>query len=77
MFEGRRYHDIRRWKEAENLLNKQPKAWNVSGKTQEDFYQVVEAEQQAKRQFDKKNYWLAIPQSELNKNKNLVQNPGY
>ena len=35
------------------------------------------AEQQAKRQFDKKNYWLAIPQSELNKNKNLVQNPGY
>lgn len=77
MFEGRRYHDIRRWKEAEDLLNRQPKAWNVSGKTQDDFYRVVEAEQQAKRQFDKKNYWLAIPQSELNKNKNLVQNPGY
>ena len=45
--------------------------------TKDDFYRVVEAEQQAKRQFDKKNYWLAIPQSELNKNKNLVQNPGY
>ena len=77
MFEGRRYHDIRRWKEAEDLLNRQPKAWNVSGKAQDEFYRVVEAEQQAKRQFDKKNYWLAIPQSELNKNKNLVQNPGY
>ena len=43
MFEGRRYHDIRRWKEAEDLLNRQPKAWNVSGKTQDDFYRVVDS----------------------------------
>lgn len=77
LFEGRRFHDIRRWKEAVDLLNVQPKAWTVTGRTQETFYIVTEAEQQAKRQFSPKNYWLAIPQSELNNNPNLVQNPGY
>lgn len=24
-----------------------------------------------------KSYWLAIPMSQINKNPNLVQNPGY
>ena len=77
LFEGRRFHDIRRWKEAVELLNKQPKAWTVTGRTQDAFYKVTEAEQQAQCQFSSKNYWLAIPQSEINNNHNLVQNPGY
>ena len=24
-----------------------------------------------------KSYWMAVPMSEINKNQNLVQNPGY
>lgn len=77
LFEGRRFHDIRRWKEAESLLNTTMMGWNVVGQTQEDFYKIVPVEVEAERTFSKKNYFMAIPQQEINKNPNLVQNPGY
>ena len=41
LFEGRRFHDLRRWKEAPEVMNKEPRSWNRDGKTQEDFYQVI------------------------------------
>ena len=28
LFEGRRFHDLRRWKEAPEVMNKQPRSWN-------------------------------------------------
>ena len=37
LFEGRRFHDLRRWKEAPEVMNKEPRSWNRDGKTQEDF----------------------------------------
>ena len=77
LFEGRRYHDIRRWKEAEQIFSTQMIAWNVTGKTMEDFYKLTPVEVETERCFYKKNYFLAIPQQEINKNPNLVQNPGY
>lgn len=79
LFEGRRFHDIRRWKEAPEIMNKQPRSWNRYGQTPEEFYKVIEAFQGGrKRVFHApKSYWLAIPMSEINKNPNLVQNPGY
>lgn len=79
LFEGRRFHDLRRWKEAPEVMNKQPRSWNRDGKTAEEFYQVIEANQGGRiRVFEApKNYWLAVPMSEINKNPNLVQNPGY
>lgn len=79
LFEGRRFHDLRRWKEAPEVMNKEPRSWNRDGKTQEDFYQVIPANQGGRvRVFESpKSYWLAIPMSQINKNPNLVQNPGY
>lgn len=79
LFEGRRFHDLRRWKEAPEIMNKQPRSWNRDGKTAEEFYRVIEANQGGrKRIFESpKNYWMAVPMSEINKNPNLVQNPGY
>lgn len=79
LFEGRRFHDLRRWKEAPEVMNKQPRSWNRDGKTAEKFYQVIEANQGGRvRIFESpKSYWMAVPMSEINKNPNLVQNPGY
>ena len=79
LFEGRRFHDIRRWKEAPEIMNKQPRSWNRYGQTPEAFYKVIEAYKGGRiRVFHApKSYWLAIPMSEINKNPNLVQNPGY
>ena len=79
LFEGRRFRDLRRWKEAPEVMNKQPRSWNRDGKTAEEFYQVIEANQGGRvRIFESpKSYWMAVPMSEINKNPNLVQNPGY
>ena len=79
LFEGRRLHDLRRWKEAPEVMNKEPRSWNRDGKTAEEFYQVIEANQGGRvRIFESpKSYWMAVPMSEINKNPNLVQNPGY
>ena len=76
--EGRRYFDIRRWKIANELMNKQPKAWNLNGKTLNDFYKLSTVPESRKRIFTyPKTNWLAIPLEQLNVNYNLVQNPGY
>ena len=79
LFEGRRFHDLRRWKEAPEVMNKQPRSWNRDGKTAEEFYRVIEANQGGRvRIFESpKSYWMAVPKSEINTNPKLVQNPGY
>ena len=78
IFEGRWFHDLRRWKKIGMLANT-PHGWNLAGKTAEDFYKITEIEEGAQhRTFSvPKNVWLAIPQDQLNINSNLVQNPGY
>lgn len=76
--EGRRFHDIRRWKIAHKILINTPKAWNINGKTAAEFYQISTMYETQTRTFEApKNYWFAIPNSERNINNNLVQNPGY
>lgn len=79
MFEGRWYHDTRRWKTAQNYMSKVPKSWNLAGETAEDFYKVsnVYLGSQTITFQAPKNYWLAIPQDQININQNLVQNTGY
>lgn len=42
--EGRRFHDIRRWKIAEKEINPKEKSWTLSGKTAETFYKVTDME---------------------------------
>ncbi|MGN8037844.1 RagB/SusD family nutrient uptake outer membrane protein [Chitinophaga sp. 22321] len=76
--EDHRFWDVRRWKIAEQVDNKEVHGVTVSGTGNVTYtYPVVE-----KRVFDpKKNYWLPIPQSEIDKvssqNPAFTQNPGW
>ncbi|MGV8963504.1 MAG: RagB/SusD family nutrient uptake outer membrane protein [Candidatus Saccharimonadaceae bacterium] len=74
-FEGKRFWDLRRWKEI-NVLNDQPRGWNVTGETPEDFYRVVNVAKQ-KVNFGVKDYFWPIRESNLSRNTNLIQNYGW
>jgi len=79
VFEGRWYFDIRRWKIAGDYMQKTPKAWNLAGTTTAEFYKVTDVYEGTQTRTFKtpRNYWMAIPQDQININPNLVQNPGY
>lgn len=74
-FEGKRFWDIRRWKEID-ALNDQPRGWNVLGETTEDFYKVVLVAQVPVK-FTVKDYFWPIKESDLTVNMNLLQNYGW
>lgn len=74
--EGQRYYDVRRWLVAEEDAYHQGGDFhglNVFG-TKENFAQVVKLHT---RSFKKKNYFFPIPLTEIQRNENLVQNPGW
>jgi hypothetical protein len=71
--EGLRTEDIRRWKLSETVLNGYAHGAKFGDPSVDDGYIRVQL-----RHFDAtKNYLWPIPQSELNLDKNLTQNPGY
>ena len=70
--EGIRYDDLRRWKEAENVLNGDFYGMNFSGKGPSSFYVRTPY---LKRVYKKAYYWFPIHQSEMDKNDKLVQSP--
>lgn len=78
--EGQRYFDVRRWmiadKNGEGRQNGYVHGMNVSGESndKEDFNRIVEASQIV---FNRKMYLYPMPDSEMRKTKNLVQNPGW
>ena len=76
-FEGHRFFDVRRWKIAPTVLNINAKKMLVqrNATTMVKTYTVVDF--LPARAFSDKNYLLPIPQSEIERNKNMVQNPGY
>jgi len=79
--EGVRFNDIRRWKIGEETLNVNMYGMNMQGTNKSDnpndplayykrtFYR--------KRVFDKKQYLFPVPQTQMDINPNLVQNPLY
>jgi hypothetical protein len=77
--EGQRYFDVRRWmiadKNGEGRQNGYAHGMNVRGEPNDidDFNRVVEASQIV---FNRKMYLYPMPDSEMRKTKNLVQNPG-
>ncbi|MDR2773849.1 MAG: RagB/SusD family nutrient uptake outer membrane protein [Tannerella sp.] len=73
--EGKRFWDIRRWKQI-SVLNIQPQGWNVMGETREDFYKVIEVAT-APVQFSAKDYFWPIKESTIVNNRNLMQNYGW
>jgi hypothetical protein len=79
--EGIRYRDVRRWKIGEAVLNGNFYGMNFSGTEKDDNESNPKAffkrSVYQKRIFTAKNYWFPIPQTEIDKNPNLVQNPGW
>ena len=78
--EGQRYFEVRRWmiadKNGEGRQNGYVHGMNVRGESndKEDFNRIVEASQIV---FNRKMYLYPMPDSEMRKTKNLVQNPGW
>ena len=79
-FEGHRFFDVRRWmiadKDGEGRQNGYAHGMNVRGTINdtEEFNRVVETE---KIVFNRKMYLQPIPDHEMRKTQNLVQNPGW
>ena len=79
-FENKRYFDLRRWREAEVVLNQPVHGAKVvkNGDVIEYIYEIdgkpIEIES---RTFPMKMYYYPIPQSESNKNTALEKNPGW
>lgn len=91
--EEQRYHDTRRWMIAPTTLGRKANGINVTGTlkpgksvtlykydpTNYDYtYKVFEIDPgKENRTWLDKMYYIAIHRDEMNRNKNLVQNPGY
>lgn len=72
-FEGHRFWDVRRWKEADKYF-KSITRMKIT-KNSDDTYTYTRTT--VNRQWDDKLYFFPIPQSERMKNTNLTQNQGY
>ena len=78
-FEEHRFWDLRRWKDAETVLNQPVKGMRITKDEAGNFtYTVFDADT---RVFDPKMYWYPIPRKEIlkyrNAGKTIVQNPGW
>ncbi|MGV8090689.1 MAG: RagB/SusD family nutrient uptake outer membrane protein [Mangrovibacterium sp.] len=73
-FEGIRFWDLRRWKLAEEYMNKPIRGLNVWGKTADEYYQITELYQ---LKFEKKDYFWPVKVSTLMNNQNTLQSPGW
>lgn len=72
--EGAYYWDSHRWKTAQKEQNRLIQGWNIQASETEDYYTVTTIYTQS---FSYKNYFAPIPESELVKNPQLIQNPGW
>lgn len=76
-FEDHRYWDVRRWKTAPANQNVDMKAMQVVKVGSTYQYNIIPVNVNAHHQFKDAYYLFPIMQSEIRKNINLVQNPGY
>ena len=73
-FEGQRFWDLRRWKEAARTMNAPIRGWDGQQKNAEDYYRPVTIFNQT---FGTKDYFWPINDKEITANKKLVQNLGW
>lgn len=73
-FEGQRFWDLLRWKEAERVLQVPIQGWNIAKSDVPGYYQVMTL---FNRTFQVRDYFWPISEADLLTNKNLVQNPGW
>ncbi len=92
-YEEQRYHDVRRWMIAESTLGRKANGINITGTLKDGkslsvyrydtefynyVYKVIEMDPgKENRAWADKLYLLPIHRDEMNRNKLLVQNPGY
>ena len=74
-FEGQRFFDLRRWKDAGTYLNEPIQGWDYTGQNVRDYYVVRTYFDD--RNYTYKDYLWPIRLSSLIRNSNLVQNPGW
>ncbi|MCF0175714.1 MAG: RagB/SusD family nutrient uptake outer membrane protein [Bacteroidales bacterium] len=74
-FEGQRYFDLRRWLDAEEVLNKPVHGVEITKTGSNLAYKYFEADN--RRTFTSNMYFSPIPKSVLKLNKAIQQNPGY
>lgn len=74
MFESKGYWDLLRWKTAQQVLSQPVEVWNREQKTAEGYYRPTLLFQ---RDFKKRDYFVPIREYELQRNKNLLQSPGW
>ena len=71
-----RYYDILRWKRASEFFTVPVQAWNAqNGSTVETFYVLTTLQERVWQ--TPRDYLFPIPLGEMDKNPNLVQNPGW
>jgi hypothetical protein len=73
-FEGQRFWDLRRWKEAHVYLNGPIRGWDRKQSEAELYYKPVLLFNQS---FQMKDYFWPIKEAELYKNRNILQSPGW
>lgn len=83
-FEEFRYFDVRRWMIAPEIYKPahgirvigrlDPNGMEIGGNRYRFEYEVFQVDE---RQWNDRAYFLPIPQDEMDRNTNLVQNPGY
>jgi hypothetical protein len=73
-FEGKRFWDLRRWKEAISELNQPITGWDLDQATAEGYYRERVIFNQT---FSTKDYLWPINENALLANDKLVQNPGW
>lgn len=73
-FEGSRFWDLKRWKLAEEYMNRPVRGLNIQGETTEDFYKERTLYQ---LHYTVKDYLWPIRQGVLQTNRNLIQNLGW
>ncbi len=78
-FEEHRFWDLRRWKDAETILNKPVRGMRITKDGAGNYiYTAFDADT---RIFESKMYWYPIPREEIlkyqNAGKTIVQNPGW
>ncbi len=73
-FEEHRFYDIRRWRIAEQVFSKPLQGMQIVQSTGGFTYNRVDV---LNVSFNTRNYLYPIPYSEVNKNRNMVQNPNW
>jgi hypothetical protein len=75
MFEGQRFWDLRRWKEAPEVLNQDITGWNIAGASASAYYQETFIYNQ--NFVTPGDYFWPIGNYDTRRNPKLVENLGW